>query len=424
MTNEAGARSSKPEPPTRIGKYTIQGLIGQGAMGQVFRALDPVLNRHVAIKMMAAEVSADPQLSQRFLREAQSAAQLNHPNIVTLHDFGDDNGQLFMAMELLEGQDLSKIIRQGALASLEDKLALMEQCCDGLAFAHAMQLVHRDLKPANIHVHTSGRVKIMDFGLARVSGSDMTRAGTIMGSPNYMSPEQVRGERADSRSDVFAMGAVFYEVLSGRRAFEAEAVHAILYKVANSEPPSLLELCPDLPPILAELVEKAMRKDPAQRFGDAVEMRGALDICRRVLEGSLDADSGLASLREASTIVQESAPSPLETLVESETLSSTADTRPAIGRRSATGSMRAVKLAQPGSGPALKPPGTVAAAPRARASAPAVASTPPSAPSRAGLYAVLGLGVVILAAVAFVALRPSPPPAAPKPDPQAAALVA
>ena len=424
MTNEAGARSAKPEPPSRIGKYTIQGLIGQGAMGQVFRAHDTVLNRHVAIKMMASEVSADPQLSQRFLREAQSAAQLNHPNIVTLHDFGDDNGQLFMAMELLEGQDLSRIIKQGTLASLEDKLALMEQCCDGLAFAHGMQLVHRDLKPANIHVHTSGRVKIMDFGLARVSGSDMTRAGTIMGSPNYMSPEQVRGERADSRSDVFAMGAVFYEVLSGHRAFDAEAVHAILYKVANTEPPSLRELCPDLPEILVEFVEKALRKEPAQRFGDAVEMREALDVCRRVLEGSLDAEAGVASLREARTIVQAVEPSPLETLVASpETLSSTAETRPAIGRRSGTGSMRTVKLSQPGgSGSALKAPqATVASSPRPRASA---AETPPAPPSRAGLYAALGLGAVILAAVAFVALRPSPPPAAPKPDPQAAALVA
>jgi eukaryotic-like serine/threonine-protein kinase len=426
MTNEAGAKSSKPEHPSRIGKYAIQGLIGQGAMGQVFRAHDTVLNRHVAIKMMAAEVSADPQLSQRFLREAQSAAQLNHPNIVTLHDFGDDNGQLFMAMELLEGQDLSKIIRQGTLASLEDKLALMEQCCDGLAFAHGMQLVHRDLKPANIHVHTSGRVKIMDFGLARVSGSDMTRAGTIMGSPNYMSPEQVRGERADARSDVFAMGVVFYEVLSGRRAFEAEAVHAILYKVANSQPAPLTQLCPDLPPILAELVEKALQKEPTQRFSDAVEMREALEVCRRVLEGSLDAEAGIASLRESSTIIQASEPSPLETLVESQTLSSTADTRPAIGRRSATGSMRTVKLGPPGSGSALKaPPAAVASGPRARAGAAAPVPRAPAPPSRAGLYAALGLGVVVLAAVAFVALRPpSPPPVAPTPDPQAAALVA
>src|SRR5262245_48219413 len=268
MTSDAGPKKA-PEQPTRIGKYTIIGLIGQGAMGQVFRAHDPVLNRHVAIKMMATDVSADPQLSQGLLAQAQSAAQLNHPNIVTLHDFGDDNGQLFMAMELLEGQDLSRILKQRALVTLEDKLALMEQCCDGLAFAHSMQLVHRDLKPANIHVHTSGRVKIMDFGLARVSGSDMTRAGTIMGSPNYMSPEQVRGERADARSDVFAMGAVFYEVLSGRRAFEAEAVHAILFKVANSEPESLAALVPELPPILVELVDKALKKEPGQRFGDA-----------------------------------------------------------------------------------------------------------------------------------------------------------
>jgi len=407
MAKETGAASPTPEHPSRIGKYTILGLIGQGAMGQVFRALDSVLNRHVAIKMMAAEVSNDPLLSQRFLREAQSAAQLNHPNIVTLHDFGDDQGQLYMAMELLEGQDLSKVIKARRLETLEDKLELMEQCCDGLAFAHSMQLVHRDLKPANIHVHTSGRVKIMDFGLARVSGSDMTRAGTIMGSPNYMSPEQVRGERADARSDVFALGLVFYEVLSGRRAFDAEAVHAILYKVANTDPEPLGRLCPELPGILVELVEKALRKQPDQRYADAVEMREALDVCRRVLDGSLDEATGLASLREARTIVQAPDSSPLEPAHgSSSTLSSMAETRPTIPRRGTTGSLRAVRRGPSGSHPTVNSPAaTVSATPRPLE--PPAARTP-----RAALYVVGGLSVLALLAVAFVALRqrPSPPP--------------
>jgi serine/threonine protein kinase len=419
MTSDAGSKNA-PEHPARIGKYAIVGLIGQGAMGQVFRAHDPVLNRHVAIKMMATDVSADPQLSQRFLREAQSAAQLNHPNIVTLHDFGDDNGQLFMAMELLEGQDLSKILKQRTLVTLEDKLVLMEQCCDGLAFAHSMQLVHRDLKPANIHVHTSGRVKIMDFGLARVSGSDMTRAGTIMGSPNYMSPEQVRGERADARSDVFAMGVVFYEVLSGRRAFDADAVHAILFKVANTEPEPLGQLVPELPQILVELVDKALRKEPGQRFGDAVEMREALDLVRRVLDGSLDEASGLASLREARTLIQQSAPSPLEALVDGPTLSAAADTRVAVPRRSGATQVRSSRVGQSSALP-------VARRPLSGAGTVAVASGATAKPSRAGLFVGLGLGAAALAAALyFVVLRPPvPAPApAPKPDPQAAALVA
>lgn len=418
MTKEAGAASPTHEQPSRIGKYSILGLIGQGAMGQVFRALDPVLNRHVAIKMMAAEVSDDPVLTQRFLREAQSAAQLNHPNIVTLHDFGEDHGQLYMAMELLEGQDLSKILKQRKLEALEDKLVLMEQCCDGLAFAHSLQLVHRDLKPANIHVHTSGRVKIMDFGLARVSGSDMTRAGTIMGSPNYMSPEQVRGERADARSDVFALGLVFYEVLSGRRAFDAEAVHAILYKVANTDPEPLSRLCPELPAILVEFVDKALRKAPAQRFADAVEMREALDVCRRVLDGSLDQDTGLASLREARTLIQAPASPRTEPDVErSATLSSTADTRAALPRRSAISAQRPVRLGS-SSAPSAAPPHAPTVNVPPHASAPAVAGPP-----RAALYAASGLSLLALAAVAFFALRPTPAPPR-QADPQAAALVA
>ena len=418
-----------PEQPTRIGKYTILGRIGQGAMGQVFRALDPVLNRHVAIKTMTADVSSDPLLSQRFLREAQSAARLNHPNVVTLHDFGEDQGQFFMAMELLEGQDLSVVIKQRKLATLEEKLALMEQVCDGLAYAHSMQVVHRDLKPANIHVQTSGRVKIMDFGLARIAGSDMTRAGTIMGSPNYMSPEQVRGERADARSDIFALGAVFYEVLAGRRAFDAEAMHAILYKVANVEPDSLVRLVPDVPKVLAELVEKALQKDPQKRFSDAVEMREALDVCRRVLDGSLDEASGLASLREARTLLQAAPGVPAESDPAGQaTLSSTAATRPVISRRSSTGSIPVVRPGQSGPSPALGPDAKTAVRPL---STPSASSGPSAAPapsaaagSRAPWYLAVGMSVAAIAASVFFALRPRPaaPPAAS--DARAAALVA
>ena len=423
MTNETGAKSSKPEHPSRIGKYAIQGLIGQGAMGQVFRALDPLLNRHVAIKTMVADVSADPELSQRFLVEAQSAAKLNHPNIVTLHDFGEDNGQFYMAMELLEGQDLSQVIKQRRLESLEDKLSLMEQICDGLAFAHAMDVVHRDLKPANIHVQSNGRVKIMDFGLARMGRSEMTRAGTIMGSPNYMSPEQVRGQRADERSDVFALGSVFYEVLSGHRAFAAESMHAVLYKVTDTEPEPLALIEPDLPTIVVEVVERALRKAPALRFTDAREMREALDVCRRVLDGSMDEEAGLAAVRESSTMLEPKLVAALAPAGGPATVSSVAATRAPLGvRRGTTGSMPAVRLG-PAGGSRV---GTTAMRSGQRGSGSQPAAPVPSVVTSTGpLYAAIGVTALALVAVVYFALlRNGPAPAPPSPDNKTSALVA
>src|ERR1043165_3092255 len=183
--------------PAQIGKYRILDLIGEGGMGEVFRAHDPILDRNIALKVISA---ADEDRRLRFRREAQSAARLTHPNIVTVHDFGEDSGRFFMAMELLDGHDLKRAIATNAFADLRSKLEVMEQVCDAVAHAHMMSIVHRDLKPANIFLLPSGQVKILDFGLARVGHSDMTNTGTILGSPNYMAPEQIRGARIDSRA--------------------------------------------------------------------------------------------------------------------------------------------------------------------------------------------------------------------------------
>jgi serine/threonine-protein kinase len=260
----------------RLGKYEIVGKIGQGAMGEVFKAHDPILNRDVAIKTMSAAIGADDELRKRFHREAQSAARLNHPNIITVYDFGEEQGKIYMAMELLEGHDLKDVIGRHTPLTLEQKVTLIEQITEGLAFAHAKDVVHRDLKPANIHIQPNGQVKIMDFGLAKLASSDMTRAGMIMGTPNYMSPEQVRGEKADSRSDVFSLGAVFYELLANRKPFEADSLHAVLFQVMQNEPEALMKVVPDIPPALAQVVERAMAKDNAARYRDAGEMREAV----------------------------------------------------------------------------------------------------------------------------------------------------
>ena len=246
----------------QIGKYKIVGKIGQGAMGEVFKAHDAVLNRMVAIKTINADLGTDETLRKRFQREAQSAARLNHPNIITVYDYGEEHNKIYMAMELLEGIDLKQTIVQRAPLSLDEKLEIMDQICDGLAFAHAGDIVHRDLKPANIHLLANGQVKIMDFGLARLGGSEMTRTGMVMGTPHYMSPEQVRGERADSRSDIFSLGCVFYELLTYRKPFDADSMHAVLFKVMQEEPEPVTHVVPDLPHVLQDLLDRDAGQGP------------------------------------------------------------------------------------------------------------------------------------------------------------------
>jgi serine/threonine-protein kinase len=256
---------------SQVGKFKVVGKLGQGAMGEVFRALDPVLGREVAIKVVTGKLSEDERARDRFQREAQAAAQLNHPNIITVYDFGEEQGMAYMAMELLEGQDLRQLLAKGTLTGLEDKLAIMDQILDGLAFAHAKGVVHRDLKPGNVHVLPSGQIKVMDFGLAR-RAEDAAATGVIMGTPYYMAPEQAQGERATARSDIFSLGAMFYEMLSGKRPFTGPTIPAVLFAVAHREPVPLGEVAPGLPPALATVVMRALAKDPQARYADAAEM--------------------------------------------------------------------------------------------------------------------------------------------------------
>src|SRR5262245_4449494 len=274
---------SRPRPLDQIGKYKIVSKIGQGATSHVYKGKDETLGRFVAVKTIAAEVSKDETLRKRFRREAESAALLNHPNIITVYDFGEEQDKLYIAMELLEGVDLKQALAEGRLATLDQKLDVMYQICEGLAFAHSHGIFHRDLKPANLHVLASGKLKIMDFGLARLSGSDMTRTGLVMGTPHYMSPEQVRGEHVDARSDVFALGCVFYEILTGKKPFDAESLHSVLYKVMQAEPPSAKTAVPGLPSVVVQVLEKALAKKPTDRFQDAGEFRAVLESAREAI---------------------------------------------------------------------------------------------------------------------------------------------
>ena len=281
----------------QIGKYEILDEIGRGTMGTVYKAKDPTLNRLVAIKTMAATPGRNDESKQRFQREAQAAAHLSHPNIVTVHDLGEEKGFIYMAMELLEGQDLRDAIDGQTLTTLDERLHVMEQVAAGLAFAHSKGVVHRDLKPANIQIQPNGQVKIVDFGLARLGGSDMTQDGIVLGTPNYMSPEQALGDRVDGRTDIFSAGGVFYEMLAGRKPFDAETTPGVLYQVVHKDPVPLRKWAPDVPPIVVEVVDRCLAKDKNHRFQNGRQLRAALGVVRQAYE---------AGRLETATLAEES----------------------------------------------------------------------------------------------------------------------
>jgi eukaryotic-like serine/threonine-protein kinase len=264
-----------------VGGYLLEERLGQGAMGVVYAGRSEVGER-VAVKILPPDLATDTELVERFRREADSAAGLPHPNVTRVLAFGNEGQDLYMVMELLDGSDLRTLIDQGRAGTVRDKLSIMVQVAEGMSFVHAHALVHRDLKPANIHVMRDGVAKIMDFGLVKLSDSEMTRAGTAMGSPAYMAPEMVRGEPADSRTDVFSLGACFYELLAGKRAFPGKGLTQILMAVMSSEPESLATAAPDVPAPVARIVEKALHKNAGYRYQTAGELHAALEVAQQV----------------------------------------------------------------------------------------------------------------------------------------------
>ena len=251
----------------KIGKYEILAELGKGAMGVVYKAQDPFLGRLVAIKTMSATLCGDSSLLQRFYREAQSAGNLRHANIVTIYDLGEEAGIPFIAMEFLEGVDLEEIIRQKTPINILKKLNIIVQICRGLHYAHDHGIIHRDVKPANVRILTSGEVKIVDFGIARITGSNMTRTDLVMGTVNYMSPEQIQNPQGiDRRSDLFSVGVILFELLTGQRPFTGDAIPTILFKIINEPAPPLSHFLPSCPQGLEDIVQRALAKKPEQRF--------------------------------------------------------------------------------------------------------------------------------------------------------------
>jgi serine/threonine protein kinase len=264
----------------QIGKYQVVEQIGEGAMGVVYKAMDPVLNRTVAVKVMSEGLAQDTLLRERFLREAQAAGSLQHPNLVTIYDFGETDGHLFIAMEYIEGADLEDLMSQSTPMPLATKLDLMIDVLNGLSFAHRRGVIHRDIKPANIRIDQEGRARIMDFGVARLSTSNLTGTGTMMGTPNYMAPEQINGGELTPSVDIWSVGAVLYELLSGRKPFQAETLHRVLFRIVSDPPTDLVEVAPGLPTGLMEIVSKALEKDPQDRYKTATEMANVLAAVR------------------------------------------------------------------------------------------------------------------------------------------------
>src|SRR5262245_54847604 len=268
----------------KIGKFRILERIGRGGMGTVFKAHDPVLDRPVAIKVISPEVEVTDELKARLFREAHACAKLNHRNIITVYELGEDEGRLFIVMEFLEGQELKRIIERRTSLSLEEKLAIMAQICEGLHYAHQSGIIHRDMKPGNIFVLKDGQTKILDFGIARVvtADSSLTGTGRVLGTLRYMAPEQVRG-RVDKRSDIFSVGAVFYELLTWRRAFDGANPLEILDSLRSEDPPRVDLIDSSIPADLAGVIERALRKLPAERFPDLSEMGARIEGVRRDL---------------------------------------------------------------------------------------------------------------------------------------------
>lgn len=265
----------------QLGRYRIASELGRGAMGVVYKAHDPVLDRTVALKTIALDEEAQDreEYHARFFQEAKAAARLNHPALITIYDFGEEGSLAYMAMELVDGSELAERMEKAPI-SIREAVMIAEQVAEGLAFAHDNGVIHRDIKPGNIMLLPRGRIKIMDFGIARLKVSDLkTQLGTRLGTPKYMSPEQIGGGKLDHRTDIFSLGIVLYEMLTGIKLFKGDSLTQVMHNVASFDPPPPSRIKPGVPPLLDLVVKRAMEKKPAARYASAWEMVDDLRSC-------------------------------------------------------------------------------------------------------------------------------------------------
>lgn len=271
----------------KIGRFKVLELIGQGAMAMVYKAYDPSIDRTLAIKVLREEKCIDEEYRQRFIREARAAGNLSHPNIVTVYDVGETEHRPYIAMELVEGTSLDKIMKSKKQLSVEQALAIILQLARALDFAHKNGVVHRDIKPSNIiHPQKGAQIKITDFGIAHLENTDMTQhtqMGEVLGTPQYMSPEQVLGEPVDGRSDLFSVGVVLYQMLSGQKPFTGDTVASLLFQIATEDPKPIDQVVKNLPSAVCQIVDKLLRKQQSKRFQSGQDL--ALAITRILKEG-------------------------------------------------------------------------------------------------------------------------------------------
>ena len=287
----------------KLGKFEIKRVLGNGAMGEVYLGVDPSIGREVAIKTILPAAAQGGEAKERFAREARAAGVLNHPNLVTIYEFGEDQGVLYIAMEFVKGHDLDELLLDQSLTRSES-LEVLAQVCDGLGFAHRQQIVHRDIKPTNVRVQRDGKrlhAKVMDFGVAKISNSDMTATGMVMGTVSYMAPEYIRTGKPDPRSDLFAVGVMLYESLSGRKPFAGDTTPTVLYKIVNEAPdPIETEKLKGISPAIRTVLDRALCKNPDERYQTAEDLAKALRAAKD--------PSWMGQVEEATTLLQAAAP--------------------------------------------------------------------------------------------------------------------
>ncbi len=260
--------------------YKIVEKLGEGGMGVVYKAEDTKLKREVAIKFLPRQVLSNAEERQRFEIEAQAAAALNHPNIATIYAIEESGNEVFIVMEYINGTELGNKIKKG-LPGVEESIKIIEQVAEGLNAAHQKGIIHRDIKSSNVMITQNNKVKIMDFGLAKVGGTSMiTKFGTTMGTTAYMSPEQARGDKVDNRTDIWSLGVLFYEMLTGKFPFKGEFDQAVIYSILNEEPDSVLSIKSDLPSQIDQLISKMLKKDLDSRYKTANDFLADLRDCK------------------------------------------------------------------------------------------------------------------------------------------------